>query len=109
MYAGRIVETGRADELFERPAHPYTMGLLRSTPRLDELRPRLVSIDGVPPDLAHPPGGCAFHPRCPLATDACVTTAPPLSPDPSQREVACWRPYARAWQADTEYALSHGR
>ena len=107
MYAGRIVETGRADELFERPAHPYTMGLLRSTPRLDELRPRLVAIDGAPPDLVRPPTGCAFHPRCPLATDACVTTAPALAPDGNGREVACWRAYARAWDAAPEPEAMH--
>ena len=99
MYAGRIVESGGADDLFERPAHPYTMGLLRSTPRLDELRPRLVAIDGSPPDLVRPPSGCAFHPRCPLATDACVNAAPPLAPlaDPRPREAACWRPHTPAW------------
>ncbi len=99
MYAGRIVETGLADDLFARPAHPYTMGLLRSTPRLDELRPRLIAIDGAPPDLVCAPSGCAFHPRCPVATESCVTSAPPLTAQ-AQREVACWRPYAQAPQAE---------
>jgi peptide/nickel transport system ATP-binding protein len=102
MYAGRIAETGRADDMFERPAHPYTMGLLRSTPRLDELRPRLVAIDGAPPDLVRPPSGCAFHPRCPVATDACATTAPALAPEVAGREVACWRPYAHAFERRRE-------
>jgi peptide/nickel transport system ATP-binding protein len=107
MYAGRLVETGRAEDVFEHPAHPYTMGLLRSTPRLDELRPRLVAIDGTPPDLVHAPAGCAFHPRCPLATDACVTTAPPLAPDGAGREVACWRPYTRAWDTAAPREVMH--
>jgi peptide/nickel transport system ATP-binding protein len=107
MYAGRLVETGRAEDVFEHPAHPYTMGLLRSTPRLDELRPRLVAIDGTPPDLVHAPAGCAFHPRCPLATDACVTTAPPLAPDGTGREIACWRPYTRAWDTAPPPEVAH--
>jgi peptide/nickel transport system ATP-binding protein len=107
MYAGRILETGSAAALFHDPAHPYTMGLLRSTPRLDQLRPRLVAIDGAPPDMAQAPTGCAFHPRCPLATDACLTDAPPLAPRERGREVACWRPFAPAWEQRRETEKAH--
>ena len=73
MYAGQIVETAATKSLFAQPRHPYTTGLLNCLPRLDTdastsvLRP----IPGMPPDLADPPSGCRFHPRCPLATDAC--------------------------------------
>jgi peptide/nickel transport system ATP-binding protein len=97
IYGGRIVESGTADELFARPGHPYTMGLLRSTPRVDEVRARLIAIEGTPPDLAHPPSGCAFHPRCPLASDACLAEAPPLVPHGRGREVACWHAFTQAW------------
>ena len=100
IYAGRIVETGRAADLFARPAHPYTMGLLRSTPRIDVVRPRLVAIDGVPPDLSHPPAGCAFHTRCPIATDACMAGAPSLVPQAGGRTVACWRAFTPAWPGE---------
>ena len=67
MYAGRIVESGKADDIFERPAHPYTQGLIRSTPRLDDRLDRLIAIEGAPPDLLTPPAGCAFRVRCPHA------------------------------------------
>ena len=64
MYAGRGVEYGSADQLFNRPAHPYTWGLLGSVPRFDRPRERLLPIEGSPPSLIHVPDGCAFHPRC---------------------------------------------
>ncbi len=94
MYAGRIVETGDAGEVFRTPGHPYTWGLLRSTPRLDLVQPRLVGIDGSPPDLASPPPGCPFHPRCVLATDRCVEEVPPLTDHGGGRKVACWRAFS---------------
>src|SRR6201987_3425103 len=72
MYAGRIVESGPATEIYHEPRHPYTMALLRSVPRLDRpRRARLDSVDGQPPDLTRPAPGCAFRPRCPVAGDAC--------------------------------------
>ncbi len=72
MYAGRLVEAGPAGPLFHHPHHPYTVGLLRSVPRLDEPRKtHLQSIDGLPPDLTHLPPGCAFAPRCYLADEEC--------------------------------------
>ncbi len=72
MYAGRIVEVGDADQVFADPVHPYTRGLLRATPSLTEITERMVSIDGVPPDLISPPPGCAFSPRCDQAEDDCA-------------------------------------
>ena len=94
MYGGKIVETGPLAELFERPGHPYTMGLLRSTPRLDLVQPRLSGIEGTPPELIQPPAGCPFQPRCPLAIDRCVEEMPPLDRHDGGREVACWRAFA---------------
>jgi oligopeptide/dipeptide ABC transporter ATP-binding protein len=91
MYAGRIVEEGPAKPLFRHPHHPYTVGLLRSVPRLD--RPRsgsLQSIEGLPPDLSHLPPGCSFAPRCWMATDECWQSAPPLFDTDAGRRSACF-------------------
>jgi oligopeptide/dipeptide ABC transporter ATP-binding protein len=89
MYAGRVVEEGGVLELFERPRHPYTAGLLRSRPRLDVPHGRLVPIEGSVPDALHQPPGCAFHPRCPLAEERCKREEPPLVRQGTQR-FACW-------------------
>ncbi|MCX5511889.1 ABC transporter ATP-binding protein [Kaistia algarum] len=97
MYAGRIVETGLADDLFERPAHPYTQGLIRSTPRLDDRMTRLIAIEGAPPSLISPPAGCSFRPRCPIA-DARCEKSPPLAPVHAGASAACWKPSVPAWQ-----------
>ncbi|MFI9305476.1 ABC transporter ATP-binding protein [Streptomyces triculaminicus] len=78
MYAGRIVETAPVGELYKRPAHPYTRGLLDSIPRLDQKGQELYAIKGLPPNLLHIPTGCAFNPRCPKATDLCRTDIPAL-------------------------------
>ncbi len=80
MYAGRVVESGAAPDLFARPRHPYTVGLLASLPRLDIEGSRLDAIAGSPPDLVARPSGCAFHPRCPLRRerDRCVANVPVL-------------------------------
>jgi oligopeptide/dipeptide ABC transporter ATP-binding protein len=80
MYAGQVVETGTVDEVFRGPRHPYTLGLLRSVPRFDVVRQKLDSIPGQPPDLAMPPSGCPFHPRCPYAQDDCLEGEFPLRP-----------------------------
>ncbi|MFF1408517.1 ABC transporter ATP-binding protein [Streptomyces sp. NPDC058289] len=80
MYAGRIVETGPAAELFARPRHPYTAALLNSTPRLDAPRGRLAAIEGRPPSLREELSGCPFAARCVLATDVCTREAPALLP-----------------------------
>ncbi|MFI9205237.1 ABC transporter ATP-binding protein [Streptomyces sp. NPDC053048] len=78
MYAGRIVETAPVHELYKRPAHPYTKGLLDSIPRLDQKGQELYAIKGLPPNLLRIPTGCAFNPRCPQATDLCRTDIPAL-------------------------------
>lgn len=88
MYAGRVVETGDARALHRAPRHPYTLGLLRSFPKLRGPRQELLSIPGTPPDLREPPPGCAFHPRCRFALDECRSTHPLLRPGPAGA-VAC--------------------
>ncbi len=81
MYAGFIVETATTGELFERPSHPYTVGLLHSIPRLDSERPdALIPIEGAPPDQRRAPVGCPFAPRCAWRLDVCWTDNPPLVP-----------------------------
>jgi peptide/nickel transport system ATP-binding protein/oligopeptide transport system ATP-binding protein len=80
MYAGRIVETAPIHELYKRPAHPYTRGLLDSIPRLDQKGQELYAIKGLPPNLLKIPSGCAFNPRCPKAQDICRTEVPVLAP-----------------------------
>ena len=78
MYAGRVVENGPLQEVYQRHAHPYTLGLMESIPRLDERHDRLTPIRGVPPDLLHLPLGCSFAPRCQLVRDHCRDEEPPL-------------------------------
>ena len=91
MYAGRVVESAHADQLYVCPKHPYTIGLLRSVPRLDRpMAESLQPIEGQPPDPLHLPSGCAFHPRCPFALDQCRREAPPLRAVTASHTVACW-------------------
>ena len=78
MYAGQIVERAPVAQLFARPEHPYTVGLLGSIPRLDEKRERLPSIEGRVPDMSQPPHGCRFAARCPFVEPACVAAGPAL-------------------------------
>ncbi|MFI8178984.1 ABC transporter ATP-binding protein [Actinacidiphila glaucinigra] len=80
MYAGRIVETAPVHEIYKRPAHPYTKGLLASIPRLDQKGQELYAIKGLPPNLLRTPSGCAFNPRCEMAQDICRTEVPALVP-----------------------------
>jgi oligopeptide/dipeptide ABC transporter ATP-binding protein len=89
MYAGQVVETGRVEEVFREPRHPYTLGLLRSVPDVDDVREALATIPGAPPDLASPPSGCRFHPRCPFAQDDCVEGEFPLRALEGDRATAC--------------------
>jgi oligopeptide/dipeptide ABC transporter ATP-binding protein len=91
MYAGKLVEQGSARDVYGDPRHPYTIGLLRSVPRLDEPRKAtLHPIDGQPPDLTHLPPGCAFAPRCQYAMARCQTEVPPLMPVAADHLSACW-------------------
>ena len=95
MYAGHIVERAATDELYGRPRHPYTVGLLQSIPRLDEDRGELVPIQGHPPDLSREIPGCPFVDRCFNAGERCRVEMPPLAPAPSAPDdhlVACWYP-----------------
>jgi oligopeptide/dipeptide ABC transporter ATP-binding protein len=89
MYAGQVVETGPIDEVFREPRHPYTLSLLRSVPDVDVLRERLATIPGSPPDLAAPPPGCPFHPRCPFVQPDCTSGDFPLRPVGTDRATAC--------------------
>ncbi|WP_251071876.1 ABC transporter ATP-binding protein [Streptomyces sp. ISL-43] len=80
MYAGRIVETAPVHEIYKRPAHPYTRGLLDSIPRLDQKGQELFAIKGLPPNLLRLPSGCSFNPRCIAAQDICSSEIPMLQP-----------------------------
>jgi peptide/nickel transport system ATP-binding protein len=91
MYAGRIVETGPTREIFNRPRHPYTIGLLNCLPALRRGREPLTAIDGQPPDLAHVPAGCAFAPRCTLVEPRCTETRPALEAVGPDHLAACLR------------------
>jgi peptide/nickel transport system ATP-binding protein len=84
MYGARVVEQASVDDLFNRPQHPYTWGLMGSLPRLDIDVERLTQIPGPPPSLLRPPRGCRFHPRCSYVMEVCKTTVPELLP--TQRE-----------------------
>jgi oligopeptide transport system ATP-binding protein len=91
MYAGKIVESSSARELYANPRHPYTLGLLRSVPRLDEARrDKLVPIEGLPPDLANVPKGCSFYPRCSYHIERCLQEEPPLMLVDEKHYAACW-------------------
>ncbi len=94
MYGGRVMEHCNADDLFARPSHPYTIGLLRALPRLDQSDAPLVGIPGNPPNLAHPPLGCPFHERCIDASAHCGETPPPLEAFAGDAAWlrACYRP-----------------
>jgi peptide/nickel transport system ATP-binding protein/oligopeptide transport system ATP-binding protein len=89
MYAGQVVETGTVDEVFRAPRHPYTLGLLRSVPRFDDVRKTLDSIPGQPPDLVAPPTGCPFQPRCGFAREDCLEGDFPLRRLGPGRATAC--------------------
>ncbi|HEY0819234.1 MAG TPA: ABC transporter ATP-binding protein [Rhizobacter sp.] len=103
MYGGRIVEQSSARNIYKNPSHPYTRGLLASVPRLDgDSSQRLVPIEGSPPDLARLPPGCAFAPRCRLATDECRQERPQLRPVGTDHIMACIREPAAAIPARSE-------
>ncbi len=91
MYAGYIVEEAKVGDLYNDPRHPYTLGLLRSIPRLDKGRQaKLQPIDGLPPDLLDPPKGCPFAPRCTYRVDRCWEENPSLETVTRGHSVACW-------------------
>jgi len=88
MYAGQIAELGSTRQVFDTPLHPYSKGLLDAFPSIRGPRVHLTGIPGTPPDLARPPSGCRFHPRCPVVMPACSSTAPDLY-DISHEQVRC--------------------
>jgi oligopeptide transport system ATP-binding protein len=91
MYAGHVVEEAPVKDLYADPRHPYTLGLLGSLPRLDELRrDKLKSIEGLPPDLIDLPVGCPFEPRCVYAVEKCRQERPGLEPVGLRHSIACW-------------------
>ncbi len=91
MYAGKIVESGSAHDIYHNPRHPYTLGLLNSVPRLDQpRRARLDPIQGQPPDLTWLDDGCAFRPRCRFAIPKCDSAIPPLESVGDGHHAACW-------------------
>ena len=91
MYAGRIVEQGPVDDIFYHAAHPYTLGLLRSMPRVDaESYERLIPIEGTPVDMLNPPEGCPFAPRCEHCMKICLKKMPPYVEVGEKHRSACW-------------------
>ena len=91
MYAGRVVEAAPVRQIFQHPAHPYTLGLLHSLPRSDRKGDKLNPIRGAPPDLARIPPGCPFHPRCDFALERCRSEQPVLRDSSPEHRVACHR------------------
>ena len=90
MYAGQIVESGRAGSVTDQPAHPYTQLLLSAAPDPDRAQPPVLRGSGAPPNLVTPPAGCRFHPRCPHAMRICADTAPVLTEVAAGQVSACW-------------------
>ena len=99
MYAGKVVEEAPVRTLFHAPRHPYTEGLLRSIPRLDERRESLPVIEGMVPNLLDLPSGCRFHPRCPRAERRCREEAPALRSFGEGHRVACWQAFGERGHA----------
>ena len=103
MYGGLIMEEGTADEIFYSPKHPYTMGLLKSIPKLtSDHKERLIPIPGTPPDLLKPPTGCPFASRCPYAMKICVEQQPEYTFSETGHRAACWLQHEDAPKS-TEY------
>ena len=112
MYASRIVEVADTAELFKKPLHPYTQGLLKSLPKLGVKGKRLYTIKGTVPDPLHFPSGCKFHPRCPLGFDdkRCQSVEPELRCICDGRYAACW--YVSGYETETErneYEQKYGK
>ncbi len=109
MYAGRVVERASVDDMFYRPRHPYSVGLLRAVPRVSGALGKVVSIPGSPPDLIRLPPGCTYAPRCPFVIDACREAEPPLLPvDTPEHDAACirWQIVAETLRSDAEIPVA---
>jgi oligopeptide/dipeptide ABC transporter ATP-binding protein len=98
MYAGRIVEQAPIDTLFDDPEHPYTLGLMNAIPRPDLAGVAPQPIEGSPPDMAHPPSGCPFHPRCPYREPVCITDLPFMRSLIPGHQAACHFAGAKAFR-----------
>jgi peptide/nickel transport system ATP-binding protein len=90
MYAGKLVEVAKAVELYDKPLHPYTQGLLKSIPNISLEAQKLETMPGSPPDLIEPPPGCRFHPRCPHVMEKCSRVEPPMTEVENGHRAACW-------------------
>lgn len=109
MYGGLIMEEGTAEEIFYDPKHPYTMGLLKSIPRLDlNERQRLIPIEGTPPDLLKPPTGCPFSARCPYAMEICIKERPPYFYANEGHRSMCWLLHDQAPKVDVDTGVKRG-
>lgn len=109
MYGGLIMEEGTAEEIFYDPKHPYTMGLLKSIPRMDlEEKKRLIPIEGTPPDLLNPPKGCPFAARCPYAMKVCVEKRPPYFYANEGHRSMCWLGHKDAPKVDVDTGVKRG-
>jgi len=105
MYAGQIVESGTADSIFNRPQHPYTIGLLNSVPQIGErVKETLIPIPGLPPDLLQPPVGCRFRPRCRFRQEKC-DESPPLAEVAPGQAARCWFPQGKGAVAPVDVQL----
>ncbi len=92
MYAGKLVEFGNTEDIFQRPVHPYTKALMSAFPSIEGEKRKLESLPGEPPDLINPPKGCRFHPRCPYATAICTKEDPSFEAHRDGHLAACWNP-----------------
>jgi len=91
MYAGKIIESGTAEDIYHNPHHPYTLALLKSVPRMDQpRRAKLDPVEGQPPDLTRLDNGCSFRPRCGYAVEKCAQAFPPLETVQGVQVAACW-------------------
>ncbi len=109
MYGGLIMEEGTAEDIFYNPRHPYTMGLIKSIPRLDlNEKHRLIPIPGTPPDLLNPPMGCPFASRCPYAMNVCVKEAPKFYSAVEGHRAACWLMDPEAPKVETTGGVKRG-
>ncbi len=89
MYGGRVMEYGKMEEVFAKPTHPYTLGLMQAIPRIDQMNDELSTIPGNPPNMLNPPAGCPFEPRCSFTAEECKTKIPELKILPDNRSRAC--------------------
>ena len=110
MYGGQLMETGSDKDVFYRPRHPYTMGLLNSVPRrsVEAGRRRLVPIQGTPPDLLNPPTGCPFYPRCPFAMKICAQQEVPYFEVGQGHSAKCWLCHPEAPKVEAYEAQKGG-